>query len=61
MGKWVRWPGSKREPLQGRVALEGLGERHATLGAELVFVEPARTAKGRVRRSKGSEGACCGG
>ena len=45
MGGWVRWQGSRPEPLQGSVALEGLGERHATLGAELVFGEAAHTAK----------------
>ena len=45
MGGWFRWQGSILEPLEGGVALEGLGERHATLGAELVVLEPAHTAK----------------
>ena len=61
MGKWVRWLGSRPEALEGGVALEGLGERHATLGAELVEPEPAHTAKGSVGRGKCTEGACCAG
>ena len=52
MGEWVRWLGSRPELFEGRVALERLGERHAALGAELVVVEPAHTAQGRVRRSR---------
>ena len=52
MGGWVRSQGSRPELLEGGVALERLGERHATLGAELVEAEPAHTAKG-----KGKEGA----
>ena len=55
MGEWFRWSGSRPEPFQGRVALEGLSERHAALGAELVVAEPAYAATGRVRRSKYSE------
>ena len=42
---WVQWPGSRPEYLDGRVALEGLGERLATLGAELVVSKPLHTAK----------------
>ena len=61
MGEWVRWLSSRPELLEGRVALEGLGERHAALGAELVAAEPAHTANGRVRRGECSERACCGG
>ena len=57
---WVQWQGSRLEPLEGGVALERLGERHAALAAELVAVEPAHTAKGSVSRGAGSEGACCG-
>ena len=45
IGEWVRWQGSRHKVLEGGVALEGLGERHATLVAELVAVEPAHTAK----------------
>ena len=45
MDGWVRWQGSRPELLEGGVALQSLGERHATLGAELVVVEPAHTAK----------------
>ena len=41
MGEWVRWLGSRLELLQGGVALERLGERHATLGAERVEAEAA--------------------
>ena len=55
MGEWVRWLGSRPELFEGRVALERLGERHAALGAELVVVEPAHMAKGRVRRGECSE------
>ena len=55
MGGSVRLKGSGLERLEGGVALDGLGERHAALGAELVAAEPARTAqsnceKGRVQR-----------
>ena len=50
--KWVRRQGGRPEVLEGRVALEGLGERHAALGAEVVALEPAHTVKGKVRRSK---------
>ena len=46
MGGWVRSQGSRLEPLEGGVALERLGERHAALGAEVVAVEAAHTAKG---------------
>ena len=52
MGEWLRWQGSRPELFEGLVALEGLSERHAALGAELVEVEPAHTAKGRVRRGE---------
>ena len=52
---WVRWQGSRLKLLEGLVALEGLGERHAALGAEVVAVEPAHTAKGMVSRGEGSE------
>ena len=45
MGGWVRWQGSRREPREGRVFLQGLGERHATGGAEVVAGEAAQTAK----------------
>ena len=45
MGGLVRWKGSRLEIREGRVLLEGLGDRHATLGAELVAVEAAHTAK----------------
>ena len=45
MGEWVQWQRSRPERLEGGVALERLGERHAALGAELVAVEPAHTAK----------------
>ena len=55
MGGWVRRQGSRPEVLEGGVALERLSERHAALGAELVAVEPAHTAKGRVRRGECSE------
>ena len=55
MGERVRWQGSRLEPLEGRINLEGLGERHARLGAELVVVEAAHTAtegeKGQVQRA----------
>jgi hypothetical protein len=44
-GGWVRWRGSRQERLEGGVALEGLGERHATLGAELVVRKAAQTVK----------------
>ena len=46
------WTGSRLEPLEGGVDLERLSERHAALAAELVAVEPAHTAKGRVRRGE---------
>ena len=48
MGEWVRWQGSRLEPLEGGVDLERLSEGNAALGAELVVVEPAHTAKGSV-------------
>ena len=60
MGGWVRWQGSRPELREGGVALEGLGERHATLGAELVAVEPAQTAKENSEEGQCSERACCG-
>ena len=55
----VRWQGSRPELFEGGVALEGLGERHAALGAELIGVEPAHTAKEegekeRVQRAVGA-------
>ena len=43
--KWVRRQGDRPEVLEGRVALEGLGERLATLGAELVVAKPSHTVK----------------
>ena len=42
---WVRSPDSRLELLEGRVALEGLGEHHAALGAKVVGIEPAHTEK----------------
>ena len=42
---WVRWQGSRPERLEGRIALQGLGERHASLRAEVVEQEAAHTAK----------------
>ena len=45
MGEWVRRQGSRLEVLEGGVALERLGERHAAFAAELVAAEPAHTAK----------------
>ena len=44
--------GHRRERREGRVALEGLGERHATLRAEFVPAEAAHTAK------EGGKGEC---
>ena len=41
----VQWQDSRPELVEGGIALQGLGERHATLGAELVEAEPAHTAK----------------
>ena len=49
MGECVQGQGSRHEVLEGGVALEGLGDRHAALGAEPVAAEPTHTAKGRVR------------
>ena len=46
-GCGFRWQGSRLELLEGGIALEGLGERHAALGAEVVATEPAHTAKGK--------------
>ena len=43
MGGWVRWQGSRLQLREGGVALED--ERHANLGAEVVAVEAAQTAK----------------
>ena len=40
--------------------LEGLGKRHASLGAELVHAEAAQTAKGKSEEGQCSERACCG-
>ena len=37
--------GSRPEVRKGRVDLQRLGERHATLGAEVVVAEAAHTAK----------------
>ena len=51
MGGSVRWQGSRLEHLEGGIALQGLGERHATLKTEVVAVEAAHTAKGRVSRA----------
>jgi hypothetical protein len=51
MGRWVRWQGSRLQRLEGGVALEGLGKRHAILGAELVELEAAQTAKEKVKRA----------
>ena len=48
----VQWQGSRLEEREGGIALQGLGERHATLGAELVAVEPAHTVKA------GEKGQC---
>ena len=45
VGRWVRWQGSRHEVREGGIALQGLGERHATLGAEVVAVEPAHTVE----------------
>ena len=45
MGGWVRWQGSTPEHLEGRINLERLGDRHATLGAEVVPLEAAQTGK----------------
>ena len=45
MGRWVRWQGSRLELREARAALEGLSERHATLGAEVVVFKAAQTAK----------------
>ena len=45
MRGWVRWQGSRPERLEGGITLQGLGERHASLGAEVVEAEPAHTAK----------------
>ena len=69
MGGWVRWQGSRPEEREGRIALEGLGDRHALRGAELGEDEAAHTAteggKGnckeracwsRVRRGRGDVG-----
>ena len=47
-----RWQGSRLERREGRVALEGLGERHASRGAEVVVAEAAQTAK------EGDKGEC---
>ena len=47
-----RWQGSRPERREGRVALEDLGERHATRGAEVVVVEAAKTGK------EGENGGC---
>ena len=58
MGGWVQWQGSIHERLEGRIFLEGLGDRHATLGAEVVAVEAAHTAK-EVDKGQCSERACC--
>ena len=42
---WVRWQGSRHKRLEGGISLQGLGERHASLGAEVVIFEAAHTAK----------------
>eukprot|EP00964_Phaeocystis_antarctica_P061813 scaffold36961_cov56-Phaeocystis_antarctica.AAC.1 len=58
-GEWVRWQGSRLERREGRVAVEDLGERHATRGAEVVPAEAAHTAK-EGEKGECSERACCG-
>ena len=45
MGEWIRWQGSRQEPIEGCVALEGLGKRHASLGAKFVVLEAAHTSR----------------
>ena len=60
MGRWVRWQGSRLERLEGGIALQGLGERHATLGAEVVVAEAAHTAKAGGK-GRCSERACAVG
>ena len=55
-----RWQGSRLERREGRVALEGLGERHATLRTEVVVAEAAHTAKD-AEKGECSERACCWG
>ena len=52
MGGWVRWQGSRPEVLEGGVALERLGERHAALGAELVVAEPALTRQRKGEKER---------
>ena len=58
MGRWVRWQGSGLELREGRVSLEGLGECHAILGAEVVAGEAAQTAK-EGEKDECSERVCC--
>ena len=57
MGRWVRWQGSGLELREGRVSLEGLGECHASRGAEVVVEEAAHTAK-EGEKGECSERAC---
>ena len=56
-GGWVRWQGSRLEQRERRVALEGLGERHASRGAKVVAHEAAHTAK-EGEKGECSERAC---
>ena len=56
MGGRVQWQGSRLELLEVGVALERLGERHATLGADPVVAEAAHTAKGKVKKGQVQRG-----
>ena len=47
-GEWIRWQGSRQERIEGCVALEGLGERHASVGVKFVVLEAAQIEKGQV-------------
>eukprot|EP00964_Phaeocystis_antarctica_P005891 scaffold3211_cov61-Phaeocystis_antarctica.AAC.1 len=60
MGGWVRWQGSRLERREGRVALERLGDRHASRGADLVPAEAAHTAKEGKERARAASVACRG-
>ena len=51
--------GSRPEVRKGRVDLQRLGERHATLGAEVVAEDAAQTAK-VGEKCQCSERACYG-
>ena len=57
-GEWVQMQGSRLELLEGRIALERLGERHASRGAEVVVVEAAQTGK-EGEKGECSERVCC--